>query len=105
MQMLPALPVPDEVKGKVPELYVALKPGSTSNEALAQRISKTIETAIGPVARPRRVWIVPDMPKTRSGKIMRRVLAALSTGGDPGDITTLANPEVVEKIRVQVTPR
>ena len=99
------VPVPDEVKGKVPELYVALKPGSTSNEALAQRISKTIETAIGPVARPRRVWIVPDMPKTRSGKIMRRVLAALSTGGDPGDITTLANPEVVEKIRVQVTPR
>ncbi|MDE1887888.1 MAG: acetate--CoA ligase [Gammaproteobacteria bacterium] len=99
------VPVPDEVKGKVPELYVALKPGSTGNEALAQRISKTIETAIGPVARPRRVWIVPDMPKTRSGKIMRRVLAALSTGGDPGDITTLANPEVVEKIRAQVTPR
>ncbi|MDE2024033.1 MAG: AMP-binding protein, partial [Gammaproteobacteria bacterium] len=99
------VPVPDEVKGKVPELYVALKPGSIGNEALAQRISKTIETAISPVARPRRVWIVPDMPKTRSGKIMRRVLAALSTGGDPGDITTLANPEVVEKIRAQVTPR
>ncbi|MDE2140166.1 MAG: acetyl-coenzyme A synthetase, partial [Gammaproteobacteria bacterium] len=82
-----------------------LKPGVTGDGTLAQRISKAIETEISPVARPRRVWIVPDMPKTRSGKIMRRVLAALSTGGDPGDITTLANPEVVEKIRAQVTPR
>ncbi|MDE2272932.1 MAG: acetate--CoA ligase [Gammaproteobacteria bacterium] len=99
------VPIPDEVKGKVPDLYVSLKPGVTGDGTLAQRISKAIETEISPVARPRRVWIVPDMPKTRSGKIMRRVLAALSTGGDPGDITTLANPEVVEKIRAQVTPR
>ncbi|MGH8377645.1 MAG: hypothetical protein ACRER7_01715 [Gammaproteobacteria bacterium] len=62
-------------------------------------MSKATEVKISVIARPRRVWIMPDMPKTRSGKIMRRVLAALSTGRDPGDITTLANPEVVEKIR------
>ena len=99
------VPVPDEVKGRVPEIYVSLKPGVTANEALAQRVAKAIETEISAIARPRRVWIVPDMPKTRSGKIMRRVLAALSTGQDPGDITTLANPEVVEKIKTQVTPR
>ncbi len=99
------VPIPDEVKGRVPDLYVSLKPGVTGDGALAQRISQAIETQISPVARPRRVWIVPDMPKTRSGKIMRRVLAALSTGGDPGDITTLANPEVVEKIRTQVAQR
>ncbi len=97
------VPIPDEVKGRVPDLYVSLKPGVTGDGALAQRISQAIETQISPVARPRRVWIVPDMPKTRSGKIMRRVLAALSTGGDPGDITTLANPEVVEKIREQIS--
>ena len=95
--------VPDEIKGKVPEIYVSLKPGIAGDEALAKRISKAIETEISPIARPRRVWIVPDMPKTRSGKIMRRVLAALSTGGNPGDITTLANPDVVEKIRAQVS--
>jgi acetyl-CoA synthetase len=56
-------------------------------------------TEISPIARPRRVWIVPDMPKTRSGKIMRRVLAAVSGGRDAGDVSTLANPEVVDELR------
>jgi acetyl-CoA synthetase len=46
--------------------------------------------------------VVPDMPKTRSGKIMRRVLAAISNHMDTGDVTTLANPDVVEQIRVMV---
>ena len=54
---------------------------------------------IGKIARPKNVWIVPDMPKTRSGKIMRRVIAAISNTDDVGDITTLANPEIVEEIR------
>ena len=57
---------------------------------------------VGKIARPRHVWIVPDMPKTRSGKIMRRVLAAISNGSPVGDITTLANPEVVEQVRIMV---
>jgi acetyl-CoA synthetase len=48
------------------------------------------------------VHVVPDMPKTRSGKIMRRVLAAISNQMDTGDVTTLANPDVVEQIRVMV---
>jgi acetyl-CoA synthetase len=48
------------------------------------------------------VWIVADMPKTRSGKIMRRVIAGISNFTSPGDITTLANPEVVEGIKHQV---
>ncbi|MGH8737991.1 MAG: acetate--CoA ligase [Burkholderiales bacterium] len=94
--------VPDDIKGRIPELYVSLKPGVTGDDALAKRIIKAIETEISPIARPRKVWIVPDMPKTRSGKIMRRVLGALSAGKDPGDISTLANPDVVEKIRQQV---
>ena len=53
---------------------------------------------IGPIARPRRVMIARDMPKTRSGKIMRRVLAAISNNEDAGDISTLANPEIVDEI-------
>jgi acetyl-CoA synthetase len=57
---------------------------------------------IGKIARPRNVWLVPDMPKTRSGKIMRRVIAAVSNFMDVGDVTTLANPEVVETIRRMV---
>jgi len=54
---------------------------------------------IGAIARPRRVIVVPDMPKSRSGKIMRRVLAAPSNHQDPGDVSTMANPEVVDKIK------
>ncbi len=64
-----------------------------------EKIATISEAEIGPIARPKTVLIVPDMPKTRSGKIMRQVLAAISNGEDVGDITTLANPGVVEKIR------
>ncbi|MGH6714666.1 MAG: acetate--CoA ligase [Bradyrhizobium sp.] len=93
------VPVADEIKGRVPDLYVALKPGTPASKELEARISEAVVSEISPIARPRRVWIVPDMPKTRSGKIMRRVLAAISSGQDAGDISTLANPEVVEELR------
>jgi len=97
------VPVVDEIKGRMPEIYIALKPGAiASPEEVKQKVTHTIETMIGKIARPKTVQIVPDMPKTRSGKIMRRVLAAVSNNLDVGDITTLANPDVVEQIRVQV---
>jgi len=92
------VPVKHDIKGREPDLYVALKPGCESSDKLADRISETVVNEIGPIAKPRRVWIVPDMPKTRSGKIMRRVLAALSNKTDVGDVMTLANPEVVDLI-------
>ena len=57
---------------------------------------------LGAIARPKNVWVVADMPKTRSGKIMRRVIASVSNFADIGDVTTLANPEVVETIRHHV---
>ncbi len=93
------VPVADDIKGKVPDMYVSLKPGFEASAELAAKISKALATEIGPIAKPRKVWIVPDMPKTRSGKIMRRVLGAISNKGDVGDVTTLANPEVVEHIQ------
>jgi acetyl-CoA synthetase len=93
------VPVADAIKGRVPELYVSLKPGCGGSEELRQRVAAAVVSEIGPIARPAGVWIVSDLPKTRSGKIMRRVLAALSGGQDAGDITTLANPEIVEEIR------
>ena len=97
------VPVVDEIKGRMPEVYIALKPGvTTPHKEVAEKVIRTIETMIGKIARPKTVWIVPDMPKTRSGKLMRRVLAAISNTLDVGDITTLANPDVVEQIRVQV---
>ena len=93
------VPVIDQIKGKVPDLYVSLKPGLQPSKEIADRVSGAVVSEIGPIARPRTVVIVPDMPKTRSGKIMRRVLAAISNRQDPGDVSTLANPEVVDKIR------
>ncbi len=93
------VPVADEIKGKVPDLYVSLKPGLQPSDEIMKKVSASVVSQIGAIARPRHVVIVPDMPKTRSGKIMRRVLAAISNRQDPGDVSTLANPEVVDKIR------
>jgi acetyl-CoA synthetase len=96
------VPASDQIKGKVPDLYIALKHGIAPSKALSERISRAVVDEIGAIARPRMVLIVPDMPKTRSGKIMRRVLAAISNNQDAGDISTLANPEVVEQIREEI---
>jgi len=92
----------DAIKGTVPDLYVALKPGYEPTEELAGRIRIKVRTDISPIATPNKVYIVPDMPKTRSGKIMRRVLAAISNNEAVGDLTALANAEVVEAIKKQV---
>jgi acetyl-CoA synthetase len=97
-----AVPVIDELRGKAVEMYVSLKPGVEGREQAARSVSAAIENDIGKVARPKNVWVVPDMPKTRSGKIMRRVIAGISNFSDVGDITTLANPEIVEEIRRHV---
>ncbi|HUC13565.1 MAG TPA: acetate--CoA ligase [Acidimicrobiales bacterium] len=97
-----AVPVIDEVRGRVVEMYVALQPGAIASQQIEDKVKAAIETQIGKVARPKNVWIVPDMPKTRSGKIMRRVIASISNFADVGDITTLANPDVVEGIRQHV---
>ena len=94
-----AVPVVDDVRGHAVEMYIALKPGVSPDKGIEQQVSSMIEKEIGKVARPKNVWIVADMPKTRSGKIMRRVIASISNFTDVGDITTLANPEVVEDIR------
>src|SRR5664279_1793959 len=99
-----AVPVFDEIRGRVPEVYIVLQPDilPTQNQEIMEKVNHVIETMIGKIARPRRILIVPDMPKTRSGKLMRRVLAALSNNMNTGDITTLANPDVVESVRVLV---
>jgi acetyl-CoA synthetase len=81
---------------------VSLKPGYTASQEMVAKVTRSIEVEIGKIARPKNVWIVADMPKTRSGKIMRRVIAAVSNFTDTGDVTTLANPEIVDDIRREV---
>ncbi len=94
-----AVPVMDELRGRAVEMYIALKPGTTPGRDIEDKVVAAIENQIGKIARPQNVWIVADMPKTRSGKIMRRVIASISNFTDVGDITTLANPEIVDDIR------
>ena len=96
------IPVVDEMRGRVPEVYIALKPGFKPSKSIEDKVVRAIETVIGKIARPKHVRIVSDMPKTRSGKIMRRVLSSISNTMDIGDVTTLANPEIVERIRIMV---
>lgn len=95
------VPVDNEIKGKEPEIYVSLKPGfeSVPESEVRQKVADAITRDIGKIAKCRNVWIVPDMPKTRSGKIMRRVLASISNKGDVGNVMTLANPEIVKTIQ------
>ena len=97
-----AVPVIDELRGKVVEVYVAVKPGYEPSEEIKQKVADAIDREIGKIARPKNVWIVADMPKTRSGKIMRRVIAGISNFADVGDTSTLANPEIVDQIRHHV---
>src|SRR5215218_3509078 len=97
-----AVPVVDDVRGRAVEMYVALKPGLSPSKEIEDKVIKSIETEIGKIARPKSVWMVTDMPKTRSGKIMRRVIAGISNFADVGDVSTLANPEIVDEIRHHV---
>jgi acetyl-CoA synthetase len=97
-----AVPVIDELRGRAVEMYVSLKPGFTPGPDIEEKVARAIETEIGKIARPKHIWIVSDMPKTRSGKIMRRVIASVSNFADVGDVSTLANPEIVDDIRHHV---
>ena len=97
-----AVPAYDELKGRVPEIFVSLKPGYDDAAEIEDQVKQATARIIGPIARPSHVWVANDLPKTRSGKIMRRVIAAISNFMDVGDTTTLANPEVVEEIRKEV---
>lgn len=92
--------VADELTGQAVNAFVALKETVESSEALRKELIVQVRKSIGPFAAPKAVYIVPDMPKTRSGKIMRRVLRKILAGEEDqlGDITTLSDPSVVEKI-------
>lgn len=89
---------PDEIKGEVPVAFVILKNREPSDE-LKKEIVKTTDEHIGPIARPAEIYFVDDVPKTRSGKIMRRVLKNILTGKEIGNLTTLNNPESVENLK------
>lgn len=105
--------VADEIRGELPVAFVVLKPLDETNKPqqfteenlkqIEQEIVREVRKTIGPIAPIKKVYFVKDLPKTRSGKIMRRVLKRLFTGEELGDLSTLANPESVEGIKEKIT--
>ena len=89
----------DDVTGQAIYGYVILRGGNESSDALREEIRQHVSKKLGAIARPKAVIIVPDLPKTRSGKIMRRLLRDVVEGRTLGDTTTLADANVVEAIR------
>jgi acetyl-CoA synthetase len=93
------VPMPHEVKGQGLYAFVILYPEVEADDALKKQLRSHVSTEIGPIAKPDKIQFVEALPKTRSGKIMRRILKIAASGGtDVGDLTTLADPKVVEKI-------
>jgi len=90
---------PHEIKGESIVAYVVLKEDVAPSDELRIELIEHVAKEIGKIARPDEVWFVNDVPKTRSGKIMRRVVRAVALGSPPGDISTLTNPEAVEGIK------
>jgi acetyl-CoA synthetase len=89
----------DEVTGQAIFAFVILRTGQEPSDALAVQLREHVAYVIGPIARPKFLMFVPDLPKTRSGKIMRRLLRDIAEGRDLGDTTTLADATVVDTIR------
>ncbi|MDA8238279.1 MAG: acetate--CoA ligase [Chloroflexi bacterium] len=89
----------DEVTGQAIFAFVILRAGHEPSDALALQLREHVAYVIGPIARPRYLLFTPDLPKTRSGKIMRRLLRDIAEGRPLGDTTTLADATVVDTIR------
>jgi acetyl-CoA synthetase len=89
---------PHQLKGESITSYVVLKKNTAPSDDLRKQLREHVGNEMGKIARPDEIWFVNDVPKTRSGKIMRRVIRSKALGKDVGDISTLANPEAVEEI-------
>jgi acetyl-CoA synthetase len=92
---------PHEIKGQAVAAFVTLKEGAQASESLVVELKDHVVRKIGAIARPDDVIFAADLPKTRSGKIMRRLLRDIAAGKALGDTTTLADPAVVARLKDQ----
>jgi propionyl-CoA synthetase len=100
--------VSHEIKGQVPLAFVVVKDASVLQDSLRRQglykeVLEAVNKSLGPVGRPEQIHFVSMLPKTRSGKILRRSIKALAQGEDPGDLTTLEDMLAIEEIRRAVT--
>jgi len=95
------VPIPDKIKGQVPIAFVILEKGRELEkpDKLEKELKVFVDKKIGPTARPAKIFFVEDLPKTRSGKIMRRILKSILANEEPKGLSTLLNPQAVEKIK------
>jgi propionyl-CoA synthetase len=96
--------VHDEIKGQVPIAFAVVKDPSrvadaAASDAMEREVMQTVDRELGAIARPSRVHFVTLLPKTRSGKLLRRSIQALAESRDPGDLTTIEDPGALEQIR------
>ena len=90
-----------DLKGQAISAFVILKDGNPATQELREDLREHVATKIGAIAKPDDVFFTQDLPKTRSGKIMRRLLKDIAEGRGLGDTTTLADPNVVHQLREQ----
>jgi acetyl-CoA synthetase len=91
--------IPDEVKGEAIWCFVVPKPSAEPGETLAAELAADVALHLGKAFKPSRVVFVPELPKTRSAKILRRAIRATVAGQDPGDLSSLENPAAIDAIR------
>lgn len=91
--------VPDQIKGEEIACFVVLKKGFEANENLEKEIKSLVEKEVGKAFEPSKIYFVKDLPKTRSGKIMRRIIRSIVLEKDLGEISVLENPESIEEIK------
>ena len=91
----------DDLTGQAIAAFVTLRGGYEDSEEMHEELRGHVATKIGAIAKPKSIIFTPDLPKTRSGKIMRRLLRDISDHRTLGDVTTLANAEIVQAIAEQ----
>src|SRR5690554_1119429 len=97
------VPRPDEIKGQAIVAFVTLEQGLVACDELVKELSAHVVKEIGALARPAEIRFTPALPKTRSGKIMRRLLADIAAGRAPGDTTTLEDAKVLDSLKAQIS--
>lgn len=94
-----AVALPDPIKGETVLIAAVLPDGAEGSDSLADELSGAVVTGLGKAFQPKRVLFVEDLPKTRSLKIMRRVIRALVLDENPGDLTALTNPDAIDAVK------
>jgi acetyl-CoA synthetase len=93
-----AIGVPDELKGEALVCFVVLRAGFEPGSELGERLKDAVARALGRPLRPKAVHFVPDLPRTRNAKILRRLVRSVYLGQPPGDVSSLENPAALEAI-------